>query len=43
MSNISKDFSTDDMKITGLCGNVYGFSVNCDKSDVDDLLDIHKY
>ena len=41
--NISKDFSIDNMKKTGLSGYVYDFSVDYDAIAVDDILDIHKY
>ena len=41
--NISKDFSVDNMKKTGLNGYVYDFSVDYDAIAVDDILDIHKY
>ena len=40
---ISKDFSADNMKKTGLDGYVYDFSVDYDATGVDDILDIHKY
>ena len=43
LENISKDFSVDNMKKTGLNGYVYGFSVDYDAIAVDDILDIHKY
>ena len=43
LGNISKDFSVDNMKKTGLCGYVYDFSVDYDAIVVDDILDIHKY
>ena len=43
LGNISKDFSVDIMKITGLNGYVYNFSVYYDAIAVDDILDIHKY
>ena len=43
LGNISKDWSVDNMKKTGLDGYIYGFSVDCDVIDVDDILDIHKY
>ena len=43
LGNISKDFSVDNMKKTGLNGYVYGFSVGYDAIAVDDILDIHKY
>ena len=41
--NISKDWSVDNMKKTGFNGYVYGFSVDYDSTDVDDIKDIHKY
>ena len=31
------------MKKTGFNGYFYDFSVECDPTDVDDILDIHKY
>ena len=43
LGNISKDFSVDNMKKTGLNGYVYDFSVDYDAIVVDDILDIHKY
>ena len=44
IGNISKDWSADNMKKkTGFNGYVYNFSVNYDATDVDDILDIHKY
>ena len=43
LGNISKDWSVDNMKKTGLNGYVYHFSVNYDATSVDDILDIHKY
>ena len=43
LANISKDFSVDDMKKTGLNGYVYNFSVYYDAIVIDDILDIHKY
>ena len=43
LRNISKDFSVDNMKKTGLVGYVYDFSVDYDAIAVDDILDIHKY
>ena len=43
LGNISKDFSVDNMKNTGLNGYVYDFSVDYDVIAVDDILDIHKY
>ena len=43
LGNISKDFSVDNMRKTGLNGYVYDFSVDYDAIAVDDILDIHKY
>ena len=43
LGNISKDFSVDNMKKTGLNGYVYDFSVDYDSIAVDNILDIHKY
>ena len=43
LGNISKDWSVDNMKKTGLNDYVYNFSVDYDATDVDDMLDIHKY
>ena len=42
LGNISKDFSVDNMKKTGLNGYVDGFSVDYDAIAVDDILGIHK-
>ena len=41
--NISKDWSVDNMKRTGLTGYVYGFSVDHEAIAVDDIKNIHKY
>ena len=43
LGNISKDWSVDNMKDTGLNGYVYDFSVDYDAMAVDDILDSHKY
>ena len=43
LRNVSKIYSTNNMKRTELCEYVYGFSVNYDSIDVDYILDIHKY
>ena len=43
LGNISKVFSIDNMKKTGLNGYVYDFSIDYDAVAVDDTLDIHKY
>ena len=43
VGNISKDWSADNMKKAGFNSYVYDFSVDFDASDVDDIVDIHKY
>ena len=43
LGNISKDWSVDNMKKTGLKGFVYDFRVEYDAIAVSDVLDIHKY
>ena len=43
LENISKDFSVDNIKKTGLNRFVYDFSVDYDAIAADDILDIHKY
>ena len=43
LGNISKDWSIDDIKRTGLKGYVYDFSVDYDAIALDDILDIHNY
>ena len=43
LGNISKDWSTDNLKKVGFNGYVYDFSVDYDATDVDDIKDIHKY
>ena len=43
LGNISKDWSVDNMKNTGLTGYVYDFRVDCNAIAVDDIQDIHKY
>ena len=43
LGNISKDYSVDNMKKTGLNGYVYDFSVDYDTIAVDDILNIDKY
>ena len=43
LGNISKDWSIDKMKDTGLNGYVYDFGVDYDAIAVDDIFDIHKY
>ena len=43
LGNISKGWSVDNMKKTGFTGYVYDFSVDHDATDVDGILDIHKY
>ena len=43
LGNISKDWSVDNIKKTGLNGYVYAFSVDYAVITVDDILDIHNY
>ena len=42
LGNISKDWSTDNMKKTGFNGYVYDFSFDYDATSVDDIKEIHK-
>ena len=43
LGNISKDWSTDNMKKTGFTGYVYDFSVGYNTATVDDIKDVHNY
>ena len=43
LGNISKDWSTDNMKKTGLTGYVYDFSADYNAITIDDIKDIHNY
>ena len=43
LGNISKDWSTDNMKKTGLTGYVYDFSADYNAIAIDDIKDINKY
>ena len=43
LGNISKDWSHDNMKKTGLKGYVYDFSTDYNTIAVSDILEIHKY
>ena len=43
LENISKDWSVDNMKNTGLKGYVFDFSVDYDAIAVSDILDTHQY
>ena len=43
LGNISKDWSTDNMKKTGLKGYVYDFSTDYGYSPISDIVDIHRY
>ena len=43
LGNISKDWSTDNMKKTGLTGYVYDFSADHNAIAVDDIKDINNY
>ena len=42
LGNISKDWSIDNMKRTGINGFAYDFSIDYDPIAVDDIKDIHK-
>ena len=43
LGNISKDWSTDNMKKTGFTGYVYDFSADYSAVTVDNVKDIHTY
>ena len=43
LGNISKDWSTDNMKKAGFNGYVYGFSVDYGATEIGDIKDIHEY
>ena len=43
LGNISKDWSTDNMKKTGFTGYVYDFSADCNAVTLDNINNIHKY
>ena len=43
LGNISKNWSIDIVKKTGLNGYIYDFSVDYDDTAVDGVLDIHNY
>ena len=43
LGNISKHWTVDNLKKTGLNGYVYDFSADYDAREVDDILDIPKY
>ena len=43
LGNISKNWTVDNLRKTGLNGYVYDFSADYDAITVDDILDIHKY
>ena len=43
LGNISREWSTDNMKKTGFNGYVYDFGVDYNAIDVDDIKNIHKY
>ena len=43
LGNISKDWSTANMKKTGLTGYVYDFNADYNAVTLDDIKDIHKY
>ena len=43
LGNISKDWSTDNMKKTWLTGYVYDFNADYNTITVDNIKDIHKH
>ena len=43
LGNISKGWSVDNMKNTGLNGYVYDFSVDYEATAVHDIIEIHNY
>ena len=43
LGNISKDWSTDNMKKTGLTGYVYDIRADYNTVTADDIKDIHRY
>ena len=43
LGNISKDWTNDNMKKTGLNGYIYDFSTDYKAIATSDILDIHKY
>ena len=43
LGNISKDWSIDNMKKTGLTGDAYDFSIDYNCISVDEIKYIHKY
>ena len=43
LGNISKDWSTDNIRKTGLSGYVYDFSADYNAVTVGDIKDIHNY
>ena len=43
LENVSKDFSVDEMKKTGLYGTVYEFSIDYGAISIDNILNIHKH
>ena len=43
LGNVSKDWTTDNMKKTGFTDYVYDFSADYKVVTLDDIKDIHKY
>ena len=43
LGNISKNWSTGNMKKTCFNKYVYNFSIDYDATDVDDIVDMHKF
>ena len=42
LGNIWKDFTANNLKKTELNGYVYGFSVDCNITNNDNIINIHK-
>ena len=43
LGNISKDFSVSNITKAGFNGYIYGFSIDYNSIDVNDIKNIHKY
>ena len=43
LGNVTKNFSTSNLKRTGFHGYIYDFSVDYDSIDINNIKDIHKY
>ena len=43
LGDVSKTFSVDNAKKNGLYEYVLDFSADCNKTEINDILDIHEY